>query len=477
MAYKDLRGYLQQVEAMGELLVVEGADRDVEIGAITEVVRQQNPRKPAIIFDKIKGFPQGYRVLSGIANTMKRLLLITNLPLELSDREFVSEWRKRLNQKEGNMLPPRVVDSGPVMENVLAGDDIDMLKFPAPMWHEHDGGRYLGTASAVITRDPDQGWVNLGTYRVMVHDAKTVGFYISPGKQGRIHREKYWEKGEPCPVAISFGHDPLLFLAATMQLPYGTSELNFAGGIKGEPIDVIRGEVTGLPIPAASEIVIEGFSYPNETRNEGPFGEFTGYYASQAESRPFIRVERVYYRNNPIITGSSPGRPPGESTLAQTRLKSAAIWNSLERAGVPDVQGVCCHEAGTGHFLTAIALKQRYPGHAKQAGVLSLQAQGGAYMGRFAIVVDEDIDPFDLEEVLWAMCTRCDPAEGIDIMRRCWSGPLDPAIHPDRKGFNSRAVIDACRPYSWKDRFPKVVDLSSELRQQTLEQWGTTILK
>src|SRR3990170_268899 len=169
--------------------------------------------------------------------------------------------------------------------------DVDMHEFPAPKWHELDGGNYLGTAGLVITRDPDEGWVNLGTYRVQVHDRDTVGFYISPGKHGRIMREKYWAKGEPCPVAMCFGMDPLLLHVASTGLPWGASEYDYAGGIKGQPIEVIKGPVTGLPIPAAAEIVIEGLSYPGDMQMEGPFGEFAGYYASGERKEPIVKVK------------------------------------------------------------------------------------------------------------------------------------------------------------------------------------------
>ena len=139
-----------------------------------------------------------------------------------------------------------------------------------------------------IRDSPDSGWVNLGTYRVMIHDENTLAFYISPGKHGRIMREKYYAKGEPCKVAISFGHDPLIFLAGGMEVPNGVCEYDWVGGLQKAPVPVIIGGYTGLPIPAAAEIVIEGESVPGEERNEGPFGEWTGYYASSMRAEPTI---------------------------------------------------------------------------------------------------------------------------------------------------------------------------------------------
>ena len=155
-------------------------------------------------------------------------------------------------------IPPRIVRDGPVLENIQRGKDVNILKFPTPRWFELDGGRYIGTGSVNITHDPEEGWTNLGTARVMIHDENTVGFYIAPGRHGRIHRDKAFARGESFKVAISVGHDPLIFLAGALEVPYGVCEYDFIGGIQGEPVDVIEGEFTGLPIPATAEIVLEG---------------------------------------------------------------------------------------------------------------------------------------------------------------------------------------------------------------------------
>ena len=165
-----------------------------------------------------------------------------------------------------------MVKKSPLFENVYKEKDIDLFKFPTPKWHEHDGGRYIGTGSIDITRDPDEGWVNWGTYRVIIHDKDTVGFYISPGKHGRIQREKYSSTGRPCKVAMSFGHDPLIFLGGSIEVPYGVPEYEFIGGIREEPLELIEGEYTGLPIPANAEIVVEGEQdIPGAAPGRGPF--------------------------------------------------------------------------------------------------------------------------------------------------------------------------------------------------------------
>jgi 4-hydroxy-3-polyprenylbenzoate decarboxylase len=154
-------------------------------------------------------------------------------------------------------------------------------------------------------------------------------------------------------------------------------------------------------------------------------------------------------------------------------VRSALLWQQLEAAGIPDVRGVWCHEAGGSRLLNIISIKQRYTGHARQAGMVAAYCHTGAYLGRYTIVVDEDIDPTDTNDVLWALSTRSDPEQDIEIVRRSWSGPLDPMIRKsDKKRHSSRAVIDACRPYEWIDEFPPVAESSPEVRRAMEAKWG-----
>lgn len=476
MGYKGLREWVQEVDRMGQLKRIDGADWDLEIGALVEIIGRENRTRPATLFDRIKGYPTGYRVLAGLLNNMSRLALTTGMAPDISGLQFVQQWRNRMRNLAP--IPPVRVSWGPVMENVMAGDEVDLTRFPAPKWHAKDGGRYIGTASVTITKDPDSDWVNLGVYRVMVHDRNTLAFFVSPGKQARIHREKYFAMGVPCPVAVSFGQDPLLFMMAGLQMPPGVCEYDIAGGIKGEPIEVVRGELTGLLLPAHAEIVIEGESLPSETRVEGPFGEFTGYYGSAERPEPFIRVKRVLYRNNPIITGALPYRPPNDTSFFYDPCASATIWENMEKAGIPDVRGVWMHQPASCWAFVVVSIKQRYPGHARQAGLVASQVQGGAYMGRYVVVVDDDIDPSDINDVLWAIGTRSDPARSVEILHRCWSGPLDAAIPRDQKGLNSRLIMDACKPYEWLADFPQEAGTTPELRARVFQRFGQeTILQ
>ncbi len=463
--HTDLREFLKRVEAAGELLRMPGVDWNLEMGTLAEIVNQRrsDTGAPAILFEDIPGYPKGFRVLSGATNSMKRLAITMGFPVPGHSLDAVRSYRDRMQTHEP--IPPRVVKHGPVLENVLRDDQVNLLKFPVPFLHELDGGRYIGTDDLVIMRDPEQGWVNGATYRVMVQDEKRVNIWMSPGKHGRQIREKYFSQGKPCPVLISCGHDPLLFLAGGNELRFGLSEYDYAGGHRGQPFEVVLSELHGLPMPAHAEIVLEGELIDGETAPEGPFGEFTGYYAGGRSDQPVIRVRRIYHRNDPILTMATPMRPPSDFSYSKCVMKAGMIWDEVERAGLSGVKGVWCHEAGGARMLNVIAIKQAYAGHSKQAGMAAATCQSGSYLGRLVVVVDDDIDPTDLFDVMWSMCTRCDPAEDIDIIRKMWSGPLDPRI-PRGTSWNSRAVIDACRPFEMLNSFPPVARASAALRSK-----------
>lgn len=476
-AHKDLRQFIDRVEALGELKTVLGADWNLEIGGITEYA-QHRRNGPAVLFDEIRDYPAGHRVFINGMGSANRSALALGLPTGNGYKELLPMWKKEAGKIKP--IPPKFVNDGPLLENVKRGDQVDMLSFPTPLWHELDGGRYLGTGCAIIIRDPDTDWVNLGTYRVMLKDSKRLGLYISPGKHGRIMREKYFSRGQKMPVAMSFGHDPSIFLASSVELPYGLCEYDYVGGIKGEAVEVIRGPVTGLPLPATGELVVEGFIEPDEVDEEGPFGEWTGYYGSGQRKEPMMRVEAVYYRNNPIILGSPPGKPPAELTAYRSLMRSALIWEQVEGAGVPDVSGVWAHEVGGSRLLVAIGIHTRYNGHARQAAHAAMSCHAGAYAGRLIVVVDDDIDVTSLDDVMWAVCTRCDPAEDLDLVKKSWSTPLDPRVTPEqreRKDFtNSRLIIDATRPFEWRSEFPPVAEMSAEMRERIEREWGEFLL-
>ena len=459
----DLRAFLSAVEDGGEVEHVAGAHWDRELGAVTEVLyREKVDKSPLLLFDEVPGYAKGMRCLYGMLGSPLRLALGLGIdPANSGDRRtMLDTYRRRIKSHEP--IPPRTVDDGPVMENVDRDGDVDLLKFPVPIHHEHDGGRYIGTACGVVTRDPDSGRINVGTYRVQVNGPDIATSYISNGKQGRIQRDKYLKAGKPCPMAIIVGIDPATYIAARYTLSDNVPELDWAGGLAGRPIDCIEGEVTGLPFPANSEIVLEGEVSPDETAMEGPFGEWTGYYAGDAREEPVIRIKRVYYRNDPILTCAASQKPPHSHLFERCFIRSAGLLDSLEGAGIPDVTGVWVHQAGAGRTFVVVAIKQRYFGHANQAGLVASQVNPTGYVGRYVVVVDDDIDPTDMHDVIWAMGTRTDPKTDFTVLDRNWSSRLDTMV-TDEKLYNSRVVIDACIPYERLETFPRVAQTSPEL--------------
>jgi UbiD family decarboxylase len=467
----DLRAWMNKVESLGQLHRIQGIPWDKDIGGLLEMILERSKNPPALLFEKIPDSRQDMNILCSQIDTIERLALAMGTDPTLGICDFIQAWR----QKVRNFQPsePEYVKDAPILENRIE-KSIDLEAFPIPRWHELDGGRYIGTDDLVITQDPEEGWVNAGTYRVMLQAPDAVALYISPGKHGRIHRQKYSDMGKPCPVVISFGHHPLLFISGCTDVPYGMNEFAYAGGVLNEPIQLVRGPHTNLPIPAYSEIAIEGEITPGDNLPEGPFGEWPGYYASAQRPEPVVRIRALYHRNNPILCGEPPLRPSAGQGFHRSIQRAALIWNALEDAGVPDVRGVWLHPAAY-RFFSIVKIKQRYPGHAKQAALIASQCRPGAYLGRYVVVVDDDIDIYNPDDVIWSIATRSEP-ENIDIIRRAWSGPLDPAIPKERKGFNSRAIIDATRPYEWRDKFPEVNAVSDELKQK-LDKKYTSLLK
>jgi UbiD family decarboxylase len=471
--YEDLREWLEEAEKLGEVKYVKGASWERDIGMAAEVVLHDE-KAPCVVFEDVPGSLKGSRVLTNFFSS-KRMNMTMGFPDGLSKLELTDAFRAQY-MEDLKTIPHTIVDSGPVLENIMEGDDVDVNAFPTPLWHDADGGRYIGTGSYNVTRDPDTGWLNIGTYRVMIHDDKSVGFYISPGKHGRIHRDKYEQRGESMPAVIVVGGDPMTFLMGCSEIPPGICEFDVVGGFRGKAMEMITGKHTGLPFPANAEIVIEGFIEPGNKKSEGPFGEWTGYYGSLERSEPVLDIKAIYYRNNPIILGCPPQRPPDELARYRAVTRSALLKENITKAGVPDVAAAWLHEVGTARMLVAVSIKQRYPGHARQAGHIACQCHVGAYAGKYVIVTDEDIDVSNLEELIWAMLTRSDPATSIDIITNAWSTPLDPRIEPwekEKGNFtNSRAIIDACRPFHWKDQFPPVNAPSPELAKESRDKWG-----
>lgn len=474
----DLRDFLDEIDSLGLLRKVRSAHWEHEVGAIADHNVKRN--KYTLLFDEFKDFPKGFRVLTGALVDSKRFALALGLPPTLTDMELVKLLKDNLasRPKTQKKYSAKFVDSAPLFENVMEGDEIDLYKFPTPKWFEGDGGRYIGTGDAVVTRDPESGWINVGSYRMMIKDERTLSLFLEGPRHARFMIQKYWDRGEPAPIAVSFGHHPLIQLAAGLEVPSGVSEYDYAGTLAEKPYEVIKGPITGLPLPADSELAIEGYVYQERT-SEGPFGEFMGYYSSGTTQSPTVKVEAVYHRNDPIMLGACVGKPPHDTVYFRCPMRAALIWDILGKAGIEGIKGVWCHPAGYSRAFTVVSVAQMFAGHARMAGYVACQCRPGAISGRYVVVVDEDIDPSNLDDVVWAMCSRSDPATGIAIIRGSLGTPLDP-IGDHQPGKNileytsNRAIIFAVKPFGrlLRGEFPRVVEPSPKVKARVLKKWS-----
>ncbi len=474
----DFRAWIEQVRNIGQLRDVDNASHRLELGAITELNAKR--RGPALLFDKFAGYKPGFRVLTGAMLNARTLGLTMGVAEDLDTMALTDKIADKLRviEPKASDYPVEYVSDGAIMENKATGEDIDLSIFPAPLWHELDGGEYIGTGCVHIYRHPETGWVNVGAYRVQRQSKNTVGTFISPGHHGNIIRQKYWDKNEPCPVVIVFGSHPLFLLMGGLEVPAGVDELTWIGAIAGQRVPVIKGPVTGLPIPADAEIAVEGFVAKGDVQDEGPFGEFTGYYAGGRKPDTLVRLKALYYRNDPIILGAPPCRPLHDYSYFSSVLRSAIVKGALQKAGIPGVKGVWVSEAGASRMWVVTSIHQQYAGHALQAATIAAQCQANGLMNRYSIVVDDDIDPSNVEDVIWAISSRSDPASDIDILRHCWSNPLDPMISSAQKEkkqlWNSRAIINACRPWDriQANDFPPVAEATPALLQAARKKWA-----
>jgi len=417
MEYDDLRSWIARVQGMGELREVDGATWQEDIGHASELL-VHTLGAPAVLFDNIPGYPAGHRLLVNINATRSRLALTLGLPVDIERRPLMDEFLRLTESNRSQDV--KVLDDAPIFENVRRGDDVNVFEFPTPQWHPLDGGRYIGTGCAIVC-----------------------------------------------------GMDPLIFAASTIEVPYGISEYQWAGAIRGEPYEVVNLPITGLPVPASSEIVLEGYIFPDKMAPEGPFGEWTGYYGALQPAEPVMTVEGMYWRNNPIMLGVPPNKPPAyDPYLYREYLRSAIMLRELRGTGIPGISDVQCFAEGGTRLFNAIAIEQKYAGHSRQTLHAAASVASAGYLGRIVVVVDDDIDVTDINDVLWAIFTRMDPERSIDIIKRLTSSPLDPALPPNDKRYNSRLLIDATRPFEWKDQFPIPIGPDAKTKAETRKRWG-----
>jgi phenylphosphate carboxylase beta subunit len=465
----DLRDFVAQCEKVGQLKRVKTeVDWDLEISHICKIAEEKSG--PALLFENVKGYSSP--VLTGAFATTQRLAMILGKDPKLSLVELTKEW---VSLSVKDVILAKEVKEGPIFENIVDGDKIDTFAFPSPKFYELDGGRYFGTAVFMVIQDPENGKVNLGTYRMGILDDKSVGVQILKGKTADRIMKKYAKQGKKMPACAIIGGDPLHIFASAATVSGAKSGYDVVSSLRGEPVEIVKGQVTGLPIPAAAEIVLEGEIDPTQLRNEGPFGEYTGYYTEELIKpipKPALDVKRVYYRNNPILWETSVGRPVGDQHMLYAFARNASLWMDLEKMQIPGIKSVYTLPEASGRFIVVVSVQQMYPGHADQVGAAVIASNTGTYGVKMVIIVDDDIEADDLPRVWWALGTRYSPARGTQIINRGRSTPLDPAIGADEVKFiTSRIILDATIPYEWKVK-PTEIKLNQPMLDKVKAKWN-----
>lgn len=465
MAYADLREFITRLEQEGELTRIRAeVDWNLELSHVAKL--NEEAGGPALLFENVKDYT--WPVFTSALATPARLALALGLEKATPFMDVVRTWVERVEKK----VPVNQVDGGPCKENIVRGDDVNLLSFPVPQYYEGDGGRYIGTTCCIISRDPDTGWVNVGTHRMQVLDEKNAGIWMIPGKHVELHLQKYGQWGEKMPVAVAIGVDPVLFLASSGPVPAGDDEYEVVGAIRQAPMDVCRAELSDLPVPAGAEVILEGFVDPIERRDEGPFGEYSGYYQARYPKQ-FLAVECITHRNDPIHWGCTTGRPITDIHVLMSLNRTANLWSDLKRMAIPGIKAVYCPPETGGYYVAIVSVKQTYPGQARQAALAVAASGAGSYSTKLIVVVDDDVDPTNLSQVWWAMGMRYQPDRGTDILRRGRASHVDPSLRmKEGQDYTSRIIIDATTPFEWpRDNQPRLITLTPEVERRVRERW------
>jgi len=490
-AFGDLRGWLGALDKAGELHRIDAeVDWNIELGTVARLA--QGPGTgPALLFDRIRDYGENARcrsVFAGGLSSYRRIAMMLGLPPDTHPRELVQLGRTILT----GSVPPKIVKTGPVKENVVKGADIDLADFPVPQWNRADGGRYILTYGGVVTKDPTTNVMNVGVYRGMVVGKNTIPILMWRAQHIGQHATAWQQAGhKEMPVAVAIGWEPSLDFVGGAPVPKGMCEYDVVGAIRGAPVDLVKCETVDLYVPASAEIVIEGFlSFdPATYLPEGPYAEFTGYVAGDQSPKPAIRVTCITHRKDPILRGTIEGTMPGsysENSVTSSIMRAATAWNVLDRAGVPGVTGVWCPPVQAG-VNTVVQVKQSYRGVAKQVANALWGSSAAHVRYKHVTVVDDDIDIHDYAAVDWAIAFRVNAGEDdIVIMPSTFGAGLDPSVRKrDRNvaqfgtGKWNRVLIDATINLDYDPdpdlggaRFPPTVRPAQADIDAVMKRWG-----
>ncbi len=448
MAYRDLREFLALLESENQLIrIKDQVMPEPDLSAIGRSAPNLE-NGPAVLVENIKGYKTP--LVLNVHGSWANHALMLNLPKDTPVKEQFFALKDKWDQYP---VKPVWVDKkeAPVKE-VIIENDINLFDIlPLFRINQFDAGFYLSKA-LIVSKDPNKPdsyeEQNAGTYRIQVKGKDKVAIQPLPFHDIAVHLRNAEELNEPLPIAICLGNDPVLSFMASTPIAYVQSEYDFAGALKGEPIELTKSEDGNLDIPARSEIVLEGYIEPRIREVEGPFGEFPGSY-SGARRQPIVKITKITHRHNPIFENLYLGMPWTEIDYLMALNTSIPLYEQLKR-DFPEVQAV---NAMYTHGIGAIvSTKSRFGGYGKAVAMRLLSTPHGMPYTKVVIVVDEFVDPFNLEQVMWAVTTRVRPDKDVFKIPFAPGMPLDPASEP--AGMHTKLVIDATTPVApdvWRD--------------------------
>ena len=452
MAFRDLREFMSVLEETGDLQYVhKEIDPRFELGAIGRKLSRVHG--PAVVFDNVKGYRHQV-VMNVFGTTYRRVAMAVGC----REDELLKVWLERSR----TFLEPRLVKTGSCQENVIAGKDVRLAEIiPQILWNSTDGGAYI-TFALFFSKDPETCVGNMAMYRLMIAAENRLRVDLKIPRHGAIAFHKAEGMNRPLEVAMVIGADPVLYLASQAPLPYGADELHLAGGLRGDPVEVVQCKSVDLKVPATAEIVLEGRVLPHVREMEGPFGEFTGH-VGPADMRPVIEVTAITYRSQPRYLCTYEGAPPTEGATIDSVTSSAELYHQIKQRTAPTIKDAFFPPGGCSEFHAIVSLKKQAAGQAKNVILDILRNQ----VIKSCVVVDEDIDIRDSTQVEWAIATRVRPDRDILIISGVAGHPLDPVQRGSES--SSKYGIDATIPFGMD--FPDRAETDEDAARLVEANW------
>ncbi len=456
MAWSDLRSFLHALETRGDLLrIARQVDWEYEAVGLTRQTSDLDG--PALFFERLRDSPVA--CLSGLFAAKRRVAWA----LGVDEDELFRVYQER----EEHPIEPRIVEGpAPCQEIVLTGDQVNLYDLPILRHYERDGGRYV-TAGLQVAKDPETGRRNVSIHRMLLMGRNLLTVFAPPGRHLRTIIERHHEAGRPAEIATVIGAEPATQIASQARVGFGVDEYGVAGGLRLEPLELIRGHSIDVEVPATAEIIVEGHTIPGRVESDGPFGEYPGTY-SEPKPAPVLEVTAITMRRGGFYQNTLTGMPMTENHWMMQPGATAMAYREAYKI-TPEVRAVNLTPGGTTRHHVVVAIKKRHPAEARNVMLALLAAPLGA---KQVIVVDEDIDVFDPLQVEWAVNTRVQPDRDVVILPNLYSPTLDPSAPAART--SAKMGIDATMPMGAVEQYlpPKVVGMERFNLQAELDAAG-----